>query len=204
MRPSAQAFKKAGIVTAVVLVIAVLGVQTALLWELRSTEVEVLNPVEEVTVANPEVTILNTVDEVTVSNPVEEVTVLNPVDRVTVLNPEVTVLNPVTEVGVANPVRSVSVLGSVNVSQIDSLVQTGTPWIGAELYGYCSLRGSRYEVSVKALAGGVEHLVVAGSYSGDITSLIGEYVSQYYHGFSNIGLDFGDSSEDCSGLEGWQ
>lgn len=179
-------------------VLAGFAVTAILLIGLQSTEVMVLNPVEEVTVANP-------VTDVAVLNPVDEVTVLNPVDEVSVLNPveEVTVLNPVTEVEVTNPVRSVSVRGSVSVSEIESLVQTAIPWDEAELYGRCNLRGSQYDLSIKALAGGVEHVVAEGRYSGDIASLIGEYVAEYYYGFRLLGLDFGDSSKDCSGLEGW-
>ena len=184
LKPSAQTLKKTAIATAVVLAIALLGVQAALLWELRSTEVEVLNPVDGVTVLNPEVTVLN-----------PGVRVLNPVD-------EVTVLNPVDEVMVLNPVERVSISGDVSVSGIDSAVQAAVPWSGSRLYGHCSLRGNQYSVSIKVLAGGVERVVAEGNYSGDITSLIGEYAVLYYRPGSS-GLNFGDSSEDCSGLRGW-
>ena len=103
-----------------------------------------------------------------------------------------------------NPVRSVSVSGQVSVSRINSPVQTAISSDDAELYGFCSLRGNRYNVNIQALAGGVEHTVAEGEYTGEIASLIGEYVSQHYYGYRGIGLDFGDSSEDCSGLEGWE
>ncbi len=186
MKPSAQALKKTGIATAVVLVIAILGVQTALLWELRSTGIEVTNPVEEVTVLNPAVEVLNPVEEVTILNPVEEVTVSNPVRSVRVLD----------------PVREMSVTGLVDVGNIYAPVQTEISRADVRTFGRCSLGGDQYDLSIKALAGGVEHVVAEGRYPGPIAAVIGEYASNYYYGYSPA-MSFGDSSEDCDGLEGW-
>ena len=59
-------------------------------------------------------------------------------------------------------------------------------------------------MSISALAGGVEHTLAEGDHPGDIASLIGEQVSRSYHGYEGVGLEFGDSSEDCSRLEGWR
>lgn len=187
--------KIASIAASSLLVVAALVIQTLILVELRSEGVEVSNP--EFTVLNPAlgVTVLNPVEEVAVSNPVDEVTVLNPVE-------EVTVSNPVRDVIVRNPVRSVSISEPVVVSHIEFPVQTGVTWVNAEMFGRCTIRGNQYDLKITALAGGERHTLADGRFSGEVANLIGQYFAQHYYDQSS--LNFGESSEGCSGLQGWK
>lgn len=104
----------------------------------------------------------------------------------------VTVENPVT---VGNPVET------VKVSEISSVVQIAVP-TRADLYGFCYEGRSGYVLSITAVTGGLAQTVADGNFTANAASTIGLYAAHYYN--YSRDLDFGDESEGCSQLDGWE
>ena len=81
------------------------------------------------------------------------------------------------------------------------VVQVAVP-IEADLYGFCRKQGTGYVLSITAVTGGLAQTAAEGTFTESAASSIGCYVSQYYN--DGFGIDFGDSSKDCSQLAGWR
>ena len=107
--------------------------------------------------------------------------------------------NPVT---VANPVHEVTVANPVDEVTVTNIVETAAPR-DASLWGYCTaFDDGTYDIHVIAFSGGIEKTVAEGSYTTESASTIAFDIADYYFG-DDRGLDFGDSSAECSHLDGW-
>ena len=106
----------------------------------------------------------------------------------------VTVSNPIDTVTVTNPVDS------VKVPEIEAVVQVAVP-TEADLYGYCRREGASYRLSVTAITGGLAQTVAEGLFTEGAANLVGVSAAAYY-GYP--ALTFGELSEECSHLAGWQ
>ena len=114
----------------------------------------------------------------------------------------VTVANPVDEVTIANPVHEVTVANPVDEVTVTNIVETAAPR-DASLWGYCiAFDDDTYDIHVIAFSGGIEKTVAQGSYTTESASTIAFDIADYYYG-DDRGLDFGDSSVECSHLDGW-
>ena len=98
-------------------------------------------------------------------------------------------------------VREVSPIETVRVSEITTVVQVAVPK-DAVLYGYCSEAGTGYDVSITAVTGGIEQTVAKGRYARGAAESIAQYAASYF-GSPGGELDFGESSSECSDLQGW-
>ena len=99
-------------------------------------------------------------------------------------------------------VREVAPVETVRVSEITTVVQVAVPK-HAVLYGYCSESGTGYSVSIMAVTGGVEQTVAGGKYTPNAAESIAQYAASYFYDTSGE-LDFGESSSECSHLQGWR
>ena len=101
-------------------------------------------------------------------------------------------------------VREVKPVKTVRVSEITTVVQVAVPK-NAELYGYCfkdSGPGEGYNVSITAITGGVEQTVAKGNYTRGAAESIAQYAASYFD-VPGGELTFGESSSECSDLQGW-
>ena len=99
-------------------------------------------------------------------------------------------------------VREVAPIEAVRVSEITTVVQVAVPK-HAVLYRYCYEDGTGYDISIMAVTGGVEQTVAKGKYTRNATESISQYAASYFYGTSGE-LDFGESSSECSHLQGWR